>query len=153
MSSLRFGYSGCARTLRFNMSHTCLLGFKSFECSTCVCYTYNLCASIHTTWCVIIFQHHLQLKRIWGKGTDRMTSFGCHFAFMFPGMRTTILCVHGSACALSGMFIFAILNVFHTRQFTKNTFLLKNDNYLAVHEKPEHIAIFTPTVPHGWFCT
>jgi len=82
-----------------------------------------------------------------------MTSFGCHFAFMFPGMRTTILCVHGSACALSVMFIFAILNVFHTRQFTKNTFLLKNDNYLAVHEKPEHIAIFTPTVPHGWFCT
>jgi len=25
----------------------------------------------------------------------------------------------------------------------------KNDNYLAVHEKPERIAMFAPTVPHG----
>ena len=32
-------------------------------------------------------------------------------------------------------------------------FPTKDDNYLAVHEKPKHIAIFAPTVPHGWFCT
>ena len=35
--------------------------------------------------------------------------------------------------------IFTILNVFHISQSTKNTLLLKNDNYLAVHEEPEHI--------------
>ena len=33
VSSLRFGYSGCTRTLRFNMSHTCLLGLKSIRCA------------------------------------------------------------------------------------------------------------------------
>ena len=63
------------------------------------------------------------------------------------------VCVHERACARSVMLIFAILNVFHTRQSTKNTFLPKHDNYIAVHEKPEHIAIFAPTGPHGWFST
>ena len=51
------------------------------------------------------------------------------------------------------MLIFAIFNVFHTRQSTKNIVLLKTDNYLAVHEEPEYITIFAPTVLHGWFCT
>ena len=78
-----------------------------------------------------------------------MTSFGCHIAFMFPGMRTTIFRVHGSACVRSAILSFAILKVFHTRQSTKNTFLPKNDNYLALHENPKHIDIFAPTIEHG----
>jgi len=40
----------------------------------------------------------------------------------------------------------------HTRLSTKNTFLQKQQ-LLAVHEEPEHIAIFAHTVPHGWFYT
>ena len=91
-----------------------------------------------------------RLKRIWGKRTRPMTSFGCHIAFMFPWMRTVMFCVHGSA---SVMLIFAILDVCHTILSTKNTFLPKNDYYFAVHEMPEHIDMFAPTVPHGWFCT
>jgi len=51
------------------------------------------------------------------------------------------------------MLIFAILDVCHTILSTKNTFLPKNDYYFAVHEMPEHIDMFAPTVPHGWFCT
>ena len=57
-------------------------------------------------------------------------------------------CVHGSA---SVMLIFAILDVCHTILSTKNTFLPKNDYYFAMHEMPEHIDMFAPTVPHGWF--
>ena len=145
VSSLRFGCSGCARTLRFNMSHMCLLGFKSILCTghwsvrrmfvtsiTCV-----LLSALHG---VLSFDNIVsRLKRIWGKRTSRMTSFGCHIAFMFPFLEYAqiVLCVNGSACAHSIMLIFAILNVFHTRQSTKNTFLPKNDNYIAVHEKPE----------------
>ena len=57
-------------------------------------------------------------------------------------MHTIIFCVNGSACVSFDMLIFAILNVVHTRQSTKNTFLLKNDNCIAVHEEHDHIAIF-----------
>ena len=35
--------------------------------------------------------------------------------------RIILFCVHGSACVRSVMLIFAILNMFHTRQSTKNT--------------------------------
>ena len=48
-------------------------------------------------------------------------------------------------CVLLCLFV-AIVKVFHTRQSTKNTFLPNNDNYSAVHEKPERIAIFATKV-------
>ena len=35
--------------------------------------------------------------------------------------RIILFCVHGRACVRSVMLIFAILNMFHTRQSTKNT--------------------------------
>ena len=44
--------------------------------------------------------------------------------------------------------IWGKINVFHTRQSTKNTFLLKIDNHIAVHEEPNHIVILVHTVPH-----
>ena len=53
--------------------------------------------------------------------------------------------------------VWVLLSLFcHIKSFSYKTiheeyFPTKDDNYLAVHEKPEHIAIFTPTVPHGWF--
>ena len=41
-----------------------------------------------------------RLKRIWGKRTGRMTSFGCHIAFMFPWMRTNcFVCKWKCLCA------------------------------------------------------
>ena len=71
-----------------------------------------------------------------------MKSFGCHIAFIFPWMRTIIfLCTLERLCAVLLSLFFAILNVFHTEQSTKNTLLLKKDNYLVVHEKPDHIAM------------
>jgi len=54
----------------------------------------------------------------------------------------TIFYINGTACVPSVMPIFAILIFVHTKQSTKNTSLLKNDNYIVVHEEPEHIAIF-----------
>ena len=155
MSSLRCGCSGCERTMRFNISYTCLLGFKSIlagHWSIRRLFDTSITCVLLAAWRgVLSFANIIsRLKQIWGKRTGRMTSFGCHIAFMFPWMTRIILfCVHGSACVRSVMLIFAI-NFFHTRQSTKNSFLPKNDNYLAVHEKPEHIAIFAPTVPHGF---
>ena len=55
-----------------------------------VCYKYNVCAPICMTWCVILGNIISWLKRIWGKRTNRMTSFECHIAFMFPWMHKNI---------------------------------------------------------------
>jgi len=46
------------------------------------------------------------------------------------------VCVHGSACAHSVTLFFAILNVFHTRQSTKNTFLQKTTTSLSCTRTP-----------------
>ena len=119
-----------------------------------VCYKYNLCAPIRMTWCVFLCQ---RLKRICRKLTGPMTWFGCHIAFMFPWMRALVcvcvracvcVCVHGSACARSVMLIFALLNVFHTRHEEYFPTTLS-----CTIGEPVNIAIFAPSVPHGWFCT
>ena len=159
MSSLRFGYSSCTRTLRFNMSHMCLLGFKSILCTghwsvrrmfvtsiTCV-----LLSALHVCYPLTSSYHDWNGYDVKEPAEWRhldVTSRSC-----FLECAQIVLCVNGSACAHSIKLIFAILKVFHTRQSTKNTFLPKNDSYLAVHEKPKHIDIFAPTVEHGWFCT
>ena len=146
MSSLRFGCSGCAHTLRFNMSHECLHGFKSILCaghwSVRRLFVTSITCVLLATWRGVLSFANI-ISRL-----KRMTSFWCHIAFMFPRMRTTIFRVHW-LCA----FCYAHFIKCFSYKTTKNTFLPKNDNYLAVHEKPEHIAIFAPTVPHGWFCT
>ena len=95
----------------------------------------------------------LRLKSIWGKRTDRTTSFGCHIAFMFPWMRAFFF-----VCTLKRLSAFCYAHCCHIKCFSYKTiheeyFPTKNDNYLDVHEKPEHIAIIAPNVPHGWFCT
>ena len=158
VSSLRFGYSGCARTLRFNMSHTYLLGFRSILCAGhCsvrrLCVTSITCVLLSAWYGALSFANIIsRLKRIWGKRTDRMASFGCRIAFMFPGMRTTIiLCTWERLCA------FCSVNSCHMKCFPCKTireeyFPTKIDNYLAVHEKPKHIAIFAPTIPHVRLC-
>ena len=70
VSSLRFSYSGCARTLRFNRSNKWSIWFKSrlfagHQCLHVVCYKYYTCVSIRVTWYVITCQHHTEI------GTDR----------------------------------------------------------------------------------
>ena len=94
-SSLGFGYSGCAHTLRFNMPHTCLLGVKSILCAG----HWNvrrLFVVLLAAWRGVLYFGKIisRLKRICCKRTDRMTSFGCHIAFMFP------LCTWKRLCAL-----------------------------------------------------
>ena len=137
MSSLRLGYSGCTRTLRFNMSHTCLLGFKSIlcagHCSVRRGFVTSITCVLRAAWRGLLSFANiiLRLKRIWGKRTGRMTSFGCHIAFMFPWMCIKNFIVHLSACARSFMLIFTILLFFHIRQSTNNTFLPKTTTTLS----------------------
>ena len=48
---------------------------------------------------------------------------------------------------------FAICNVFHNRQSTRNTFLPNSTISLLCTRSPSTLPIFAPTVPHGQFCT
>ena len=74
-----------------------------------------------------------------------MTSFGCHIAFMFPSMRT-ILCVYIKALVCVLLISFCHIKWVSYKTIHEEYFPTKNDNYLAVHEKPERIAIFATKV-------
>ena len=52
--------------------------------------------------------------------------------------RIILFCVHGRACVRSVMLIFAILNMFHTRQSTKNKFLQKRQLPYRAREAQAH---------------
>ena len=77
------------------MPHTCLLGVTSILCAG----HWNvrrLFVVLLAAWRGVLYFGKIisRLKRIWGKRTGRMTSFGCHIAFMFP------LCTWKRLCAL-----------------------------------------------------
>ena len=124
VSSLRLGCSDWTRTLCFNMSHIC---------SDLIPYFVQA---------IGVFGRVLRLKQIWGKRTDRITSFGCHIAFMFPWMRTFFF-----VCTLKRLSTFCYAHCCHIKCFS----------YKTIHEEyfptrgARHITIFAPTIPHGWF--
>ena len=112
---------------------------RPFESVHVVSYTHYSCASCRVTWWAIPCQILLRLARIWRRRTDRMTSI----------RYLEWLHWRENARARSVILIFAIFNVFHKRQSTRNTFLPKFDNYLAVHEVPEHIN-YSRTYRSAW---
>jgi len=61
--------------------------------------------------------------------------------------------VHENTSACSVMPTYAICNVFHNRQSTRNTFLPNATITLPCTRSPSTLPIFVPTVPHGQFCT
>ena len=106
-------WRSCCRIVHL-MSNTCelpeigcLLGFKSILCagqwSVRRLFVTSITSVLLAAWHGMLSFANIisRLKRIWGKRTDRMTSFGCHIAFMFPWMRTTIiLCILTRLCAI-----------------------------------------------------
>ena len=106
VSSLRFGCSGWACTLRFNRSHTCSIGFKS-----------GLVAG------------HLSVRTLFAASITCVLLAAWHGAFYNDALHTCMMGVPAriipTAWARSAMLILAIFNVFHKRQSTKNTFLPK----------------------------
>ena len=81
--------------------------------STCCCNNSIVHCSL---WYNVSVKKLIQKIWKWGKRIARMTSFGCHIAFMFPWMRKIIvecffftLCQVGSLYSLSsGFFIFFV---------------------------------------------
>ena len=136
MSSLRFSCSVCARTLPFNRSNKQSIRFKSRlfagHLSCCMLFATSISIVLLTAWHDAI----PRLTRLWRR-TDPMTSFLYLITVMFPWIVTLeSFRVNEKAWVRSVMLIFAILNVFHNRPSTRNTFLSNSPTTLPCTSSP-----------------
>ena len=125
-SSPRYSCRDCARTLGFNRSNKSSIGFKCrlFEdhLNVCMLFASSITGVRLAAW---HDQHHTEI-RIRSRRNAWMTSFWYLIAVIFPWMVTLVLPrrfrVHKNALVRSVILIFAIFNVFHNRQSTRNNF-------------------------------
>ena len=119
------------------MSHTCLLGFKSILCaghwSVRRLFVTSMTCVLLAAWRgVLSFANIIsRLKRIWRKRTGRMTSFGCHIAFMFPWMHFLFVYMEVLVRVLLCSF-FAIFKVFNT------TYKTIHEEYFPTNKRQLH---------------
>ena len=113
------------------MSHTCLLGFKSILCAGHWNVRRLFVTSITCAWRGVLSFAMTVMLWLWGKRTGRMTSFGCHIAFMFPWMHFLFVYMEVLVRVLLCSF-FAIFKVFHT------TYKTIHEEYFPTNKRQLH---------------
>ena len=132
-SSLRFSCSCCARTLHFNRSNKWLIGFKSRLFAGHLRFCSMFAISITS---VFLALPNIIPRLAWIRirKTTRRTSFWYRIVVMFPWIVTLVFV--------------GIKTLEYRRGISDQIWQLP-----CVHKEPEHITYFSPTVPHGQFCT
>ena len=107
------------------------------ECLHVVCYTHYYCVSSRVTLYVILCQHHTEIdtdmKR---KNLPNDVMSIPHRSYVSLNGYTRSFRMHKNSCSCSVMLIFAIFNVFHKRQSTRNTFLPNSTTTLPYTRSP-----------------